>query len=78
MSSLQNTTPLVHYYDSEVHIHTLVTIRKRSCGKVMFLHLSVSHSVHWGGGGVHRPGQTRHPLGRHPAPPPQADTTRPY
>ena len=41
-----------------------ITIRKRSCGKVMFLHLSVSHSVHrgvypsmhWG----------RHPLpGRH-------------
>ena len=24
--------------------------RKRSCGKVMCLHLSVSHSVHGGGG----------------------------
>ena len=27
----------------------IVTVRKRSCGKVMFLHLSVSHSVHGGG-----------------------------
>ena len=26
-----------------------ITARKRSCGKVMFLHLSVSHSVHRGG-----------------------------
>ena len=25
------------------------TVRKRSCGKVMFSHLSVSHSVHRGG-----------------------------
>ena len=25
-----------------------ITVRKRSCGKVMFLHLSVSHSVHGG------------------------------
>ena len=24
----------------------IITARKRSCGKVMFLHLSVSHSVH--------------------------------
>ena len=59
----------------------LVTVRKRSCGKVMFLHLSVSHSLH-GGRGVSplvHAGQTlpsRHPradtpygqipLGRHP------------
>ena len=28
----------------------IFTARKRSCGKVMFLHLSVSHSVHGGGG----------------------------
>ena len=28
-----------------------ITGRKRSCGKVMFLHLSVSHSVHNGGRG---------------------------
>ena len=27
----------------------IFTARKRSCGKVMFLHLSVSHSVHRGG-----------------------------
>ena len=30
----------------------LITVRKRSCGKVMFLHLSVSHSIHGRGGGV--------------------------
>ena len=44
------------------------TVRKRSCGKVMFLHLSVSHSVHRGStsvhAGIHPPGQT----------PPWADT----
>ena len=28
----------------------VITVRKRSCGKVMFLHLSVSHSV--GGGSL--------------------------
>ena len=27
----------------------IFTVRKRSCGKVIFLHLSVSHSVHKGG-----------------------------
>ena len=26
----------------------IITVRKRSCGKVMFLHLSVSHSLHRG------------------------------
>ena len=31
---------------------SFVTAHKRSCGKVMFLHLSVSHSVHGGGGRV--------------------------
>ena len=36
----------------------IVTARKRSCGKVRFLHLSVSHSVHRG---------CTHP-GRHPPP----------
>ena len=40
----------------------LVTIRKQSCRKVMFLHLSVSHSVHGGGSasvhsGIHPPAQ---------------------
>ena len=29
----------------------IFTVRKRSCGKVMLLHLSVSHSVHRRGGG---------------------------
>ena len=48
----------------------IVTVRKRSCGKVMFLHLSVSHSVHRGGclpGGCIPActGQTP-PPGRHP------------
>ena len=28
------------------HFFSFVTAHKRSCGKVMFLHLSVSHSVH--------------------------------
>ena len=41
------------------------TTQGQSCGKVMFLHLSVSHSVHRGG----------RCLGRHP--PPQADTPPP-
>ena len=58
---------------------TIFTARKRSCGKVMFLHLSVSHSVHRGGAvsqhemgrGCTPPRQTpslrqTHPLGRHP------------
>ena len=46
---------------------------QRSCGKVMFLHLSVSHSVHRGGsasgsgGGVcHTPPCADTPLGRYP------------
>ena len=43
--------------------HTLITARKRSCGKVLFLHLSVSHSVHLGGK-VYAPSPPgRHPLG---------------
>ena len=41
-----------------------ITVRRRSCGKVMFLHLPVSHSVHRGGvclsacWDTHSPGQT--------------------
>ena len=42
---------------TEVYIlYVVFTARKRSCGKVMFLHLSVSHSVHRGAlhpGGLH-------------------------
>ena len=41
---------------------------QRSCGQVMFLHLSVNHSVHRGGGGLclgDPPGQ-RHPPDRDP------------
>ena len=56
-----------------------ITARKRSCGKVMFLHLSLSHSVFTGGvclsacwdtplSGSHTP-RGDVPLGRH-APPP--------
>ena len=33
----------------------IFTVRKRSCGKVLFLHMSVSHSVH--SGEVYTPGQ---------------------
>ena len=45
--------------------------RQWSCSKVMFLHLSVSHSVHWGVSARHPP-----PLGRHPPgqTSPRADT----
>ena len=42
----------------------IITARKRSCGKVMFLHLSVSHSVHRGVSAIHPRADT--PLGRHP------------
>ena len=38
---------LVHVDRSGANIFT---IRNSSCGKVMFSHLSVSHSVHGGGG----------------------------
>ena len=54
--------------------YTIFTVRKQSCRKVMFLHLSVSHSVH-GGCITACTGQTplldRHTLlGRHPPPRP--------
>ena len=35
---------------------TIITTRKRSLGKLMFLHLSVSHSVHSGEGGLPKEG----------------------
>ena len=41
--------------------HSFITANKRSCGKVMFLHLSLSHSFHRGG--VHPPWQTLPPHG---------------
>ena len=61
---------------------SFITIRKQSCGKVMFLHLSVSHSVHRGVSasvhagihtplGRHPPPPSRNPLGRQPPPPGQ-------
>ena len=58
--------PLPHFQLKSVNICTSLTSKlktymetcflvftagKRSCGKVMFLHLSVSHSVHMGSGG---------------------------
>ena len=64
---------------SELHIMPIITVRKRSCGKVMFLHLSVSHSVHGGVGGVclsacwDTPPWVDTPAGQTP-PPPRADT----
>ena len=49
----------------------LITVPKRSCGKVMFSQVCVQNSVH-GGRGVHPLGRQpsgRHPLlGRHPLP----------
>ena len=50
----------------------IITVRNCSCGKVMFLHLSVSHSVPWATTPwltpplAHTPRQT--PPGRHPPP----------
>ena len=46
----------------------IITVRKRSCGKVMFSQACVKNSVHREGGSVPPTGQTdRHPLlGRHP------------
>ena len=46
-----------HNNTSNVQVNNLlflITALKRSCGKVMFLHLSVSHSVHSGLGHVFR------------------------
>ena len=53
-------------------IREIITVRKRSCGKVMFSQACVKNSVQ-GGGGVHPPGQT--PSGRPPSP--YADTLLP-
>ena len=59
---------LTYFNPSGSNLH--ITVRKRSCGKVMFLQMSVSHS------GRHPSGQTlpldRNPLGSHI---PQADTS---
>ena len=47
----------------------IFTARKRSCGKVMFLHLSISYSVHGGGGSLYDVTSLSDrdtPLGRHP------------
>ena len=35
---------------TRIRLCNIFTVRKRSYGKIMFLHLSVSHSVHRGGG----------------------------
>ena len=39
-----------HVHEEYIFQKKKFTVRKRSCGKAMFLHLSVSHSVHGGGG----------------------------
>ena len=52
--------------DVASEVPLLITVRKQSCGKVMFLHLSVSHSIHRG---VYIPACIKQiPLGRHPLP----------
>ena len=49
-----------------VDVHTwLVTVRKRSCGKVMFSQACIKNSVR-GGGGRCTPVRADTPLGRHP------------
>ena len=52
--------------------NSVITVRKRSCGKAMFSQARVKNSVHRGGD-VHPLG--RHPPGRH-TPSPLADTPR--
>ena len=62
--------------ETEANFTHIFTVRQRSCGKVMFLHLSV---ILFTGGGVHPPG--RHPLTdtppRQTLPSPWADTPPP-
>ena len=53
----------------------VITARKRSCGKVMFLHLSVSHSVQGCILAYNWQGCT--PTSEQTTPPPQADTPIP-
>ena len=43
-SKIYHCPHLLHFKSS----YTIFTVRKQSCRKVMFLHLSVSHSVHGG------------------------------
>ena len=44
----------------------IFTVRKRSCRKVMFLHLSVNYSVHGGVSASVHAGIHHTPLARHP------------
>ena len=44
----------------------VITVRKRSCGKVMFSQACVKNSVHKGGGVANTPPLSRHLLGRPP------------
>ena len=63
-------------YTTDIH-RVFITARKRSCGEVMFLQLSVilftggSASVH---AGIVHPPRSRSPLGRAPPPLPRANT----
>ena len=72
---------------TSVHKGEFITGRNEVVSKVIFLHLSVIHSVHRGEGVClnacwdtpwtrHPPPQSRHPRTRHP-PPPGADTPTP-
>ena len=77
----QLSTAIVIFASILIFKSPLFTVRKRSCGRVMFLHLSVSHSVHKVvsasvRAGIHplpradTPSRLgRHPPGRHPPSP---------
>ena len=62
-----------HFKGSFLTKIVIFTARKQSCGKVMFLHSSVSHSVHrrgvrggGGGGGMHAGEMATEASGTHP------------
>ena len=55
-----NTTPAIQILRPQIFKRLIFTARNRSCGKVMFLHLSASHSVHGGGGGGVKQGHDFH------------------
>ena len=68
----QLSTAIVIFASILIFKSPLFTVHKRSCGKVMFLHLSVSHSVHKGGVCLSACWDTPPPPGRHPFLPGQA------
>ena len=72
-TSQQNQNRIFQYFSfmSLFDITTLISVRNRSCGKVMFSQACVKNSV-YRGVGVHTPRadtpQADTPLGRHPLP----------